>query len=327
VHRRSYEVVATLGPATASPEHAVELVRAGATALRLNSSHIAPDRLREWVDALLRVVGGTPIVIDLQGSKWRVGELEPFELAVGSRVEMRLARGPTEREVIPVPHEDFFRAASQSDRSVLMDDARIELGLEVTGTDFATAVVVRPGVLRPRKGITLPSTTFRRERLTEADAEAVRDTQGIALVSYAVSYVKDGTEARRYRSFLGKHGMVSKLERPSALEDASAIAAVSDCLWLCRGDLGAEMGLAAMAEAVHRFGLSLRASPVPVLLAGQVLEHMTEHPEPTRSEICHLHDILSSGYAGVVLSDETAVGRFPVQSVRVASAWRESPTA
>ena len=137
---------------------------------------------------------------------------------------------------------------------------------------------------------------------------------------YAVSYVKDAGRCESYRGLVGREApMAAKLERPSALAGAPASRRRCDELWLCRGDLGAEMGLQAMAEAVHRFSSGLGALPRPVLLAGQVLEHMTAHPTPTRSEVCHLYDALERGFAGVVLSDETATGRYPAESVRAAA--------
>jgi len=104
--------------------------------------------------------------------------------------------------------------------------------------------------------------------------------------------------------------------------DAARIAEVTDALWLCRGDLGAEMGAPAMAASVYRFSETVGAVPVPVLLAGQVFEHMTEHATPTRSEVCAVYDALMKGYQGVVLSDETAIGRDPVESCRAAALFR-----
>jgi pyruvate kinase len=127
----------------------------------------------------------------------------------------------------------------------------------------------------------------------------------------------------RYRDVLGSGcAAAAKIERASAVADLSRIARRCDEVWICRGDLGAELGLQAMAEAVHDVTAAVRTLPVPTLLAGQVLEHMTRHPTPTRSEMCHLYDVLSSGFAGVVLSDETAIGEFPAESVRVAAMWR-----
>jgi pyruvate kinase len=116
--------------------------------------------------------------------------------------------------------------------------------------------------------------------------------------------------------------LIAKLERPDAVARASAIARSADELWLCRGDLGAEMGLRDMARAAHELSKDVPSLSVPVMLAGQVLEHMTDHESPTRSEVCSLYDALHAGYCGVVLSDETAIGRFPVESCRAAALFR-----
>jgi len=138
-----------------------------------------------------------------------------------------------------------------------------------------------------------------------------------------VSYVRDAVEMRHYRDQIGSSiHLIAKLERRPALDETARIAESADELWLCRGDLGAELGARAMAEAAHHFSATVRAMPVPVLLAGQVFEHMTEHPTPTRAELCGAYDALGMGYGGFVLSDETAIGRDPVASCRVAALFR-----
>ena len=127
----------------------------------------------------------------------------------------------------------------------------------------------------------------------------------------------------RYRAQFGQSAyLIAKLERRPAVDQGTQLAKSADELWLCRGDLGAELGAKAMAEAVHRFSARVGRLSTPAFLAGQVLEHMAEHPTPTRSEVCYLHDALTKGYRGVVLSDETAVGRYPVESCRIAALWR-----
>jgi pyruvate kinase len=108
------------------------------------------------------------------------------------------------------------------------------------------------------------------------------------------------------------------------VDEALLVAASADELWLCRGDLGAELGLRAMAEAVQGFSGTIRALPIPTLLAGQVLEHMTGHPTPTRSEVCYLYEALLKGYNGFVLSDEAAIGRYPIESCRAAALFRDN---
>jgi len=148
-------------------------------------------------------------------------------------------------------------------------------------------------------------------------------TQGRPGIAYALSYVRDAEEMRRYREQIGREArLIAKLERPQAVAEAQGVAAHADEVWLCRGDLGAEMGLPGMAVAAHRFAEGVRALPVPALLAGQVFEHLTEHPTPTRSEVCAAYDALAQGYAGFVLSDETAIGRHPAEAVRAAAMFR-----
>jgi pyruvate kinase len=128
----------------------------------------------------------------------------------------------------------------------------------------------------------------------------------------------------KYRRHFGPHAwLIAKLERqPAVTDEAQSIAEIADEVWWCRGDLGAEVGISAMAELTAGFSRQVASLPVPTLLAGQILEHMTGQPNPTRSEMCHLYDILQAGYAGVVLSDETAIGDDPVAGCRAAALFR-----
>lgn len=170
-----------------------------------------------------------------------------------------------------------------------------------------------------RKGITYALSEYRQESLSLQDQAILEQTQDLDFVRYALSYVKDAMEMARYRAQFGPAAcLIAKLERQPAVDQALQIAEWADELWLCRGDLGAELGTRAMAETVYRFSEQVEMLPVPVLLAGQILEHMAEHPTPTRSEVCYLHDALMKGYQGFVLS-ETAVGRHPVESCRMAA--------
>jgi len=159
--------------------------------------------------------------------------------------------------------------------------------------------------------------------LSAKDQAIVDRTRAIPLIQFAISYLKDAAEALKYRELLGEPAyLIAMLERRPAIEDAAKIARVANELWLCRGDLGAELGIRAMAETVYRFSEKVRDFPAPVFMAGQVLEHMTGHPTPTRSEISTIYDSLARGYEGLVLSDETAIGRFPVESCQAAALFK-----
>ena len=304
-----YHVIATLGPASQTPAIWQAMIDAGATAFRLNTSHLTLDQLRDWLDRLAaHLPAGTPLVLDLQGSKWRLGKFEPITLATGQTIHLSLGDSATRSDQLPVPHPDFFAAAAVGGEIVL-NDAKIKLTVEsITPTTITTRVLLG-GEISAHKGITYTRSAYRRETLSDKDRAIVDQTRGMAGVRYAVSYVKDAIEMAHYRALIGRAYLIAKLERQPAMDEGAAIAASADELWVCRGDLGAELGLRGMAEAV--------------LMAGQVLEHMTVHATPTRAEVCQLYDALAAGYRGCVLSDEAAVGQYPIESVRVAAMFKE----
>lgn len=337
-----YDIVATLGPASANHDVWSKMVAAGATAFRLNTSHLDLPQLSGWIERLEPFLASLsphpPLILDLQGSKWRLGQIEPAELSAGQRVELVLGAVSEGAGVLPVPHPDFFKAAPASSPEIVLNDARVRLVVEGTGPERIQARVISGGPVAAHKGITFLSSTYRQEALSEKDGAILAQTRSLPGIRYAISYVKDATEMARYTrqctptgavaqggagSRLGQTAyLIAKLERQPALDGAREIAGIADELWLCRGDLGAELGIRGMAEQSHRFSQAVRDFAVPVFLAGQVLEHMTASPAPTRSEIAYLYAALQSGYRGVVLSDETATGRYPIESCRMAALFK-----
>ncbi len=322
-----YQVIATLGPSSDGDAVWRAMLAAGATGFRLNTSHLSLAQLASWVGRLDRFLAtqetARPLILDLQGSKWRLGQFCERVLVEGERVTLVCAASSDRPDALPVPHPDFFRAAAASSGEIVLDDAKLRLVLETQGREALCARVVAGGAIRPRKGITYTASAHRQESLGENDRAVLCCTRRMMGVRYAVSYVKDAVEMGHYREQIGSAvHLIAKLERGPALAEAAGIAESADELWLCRGDLGAELGAKAMAETVHGFSATVRAMPVPVLLAGQVFEHMTEHAAPTRSELCFAYDALADGYGGFVLSDETAIGRNPVASCRAAALFR-----
>jgi pyruvate kinase len=324
----NYEIIATLGPGSAEESVWEEMAAAGVTGFRLNTSHLTLDELYGWLERIERWTAARgerlPLTLDLQGSKWRVGQFEAFDLAAGQVVELVRGSASEQRWVLPVPHEDFFKAAQFSNGEMALNDAKIRLLMEKQDRDAIVARVVVGGRISAHKGITYAACDYRVETISEKDQAIVERARGIEGMRFALSYVKDGLEMERYRAQFGTEVyLAAKLERGPALGDAGAIAGLADELWLCRGDLGAELGLRGMAEAVAAFSEQAGKLGVPVLMAGQVLEHMVDQPAPTRSEVCYLYDTLARGYRGFVLSDEAAIGRFPVESCRAAAMYKE----
>ncbi len=325
----NYEIIATLGPASGTPDVWQALRSAGATAFRLNTSHLTVDELTQWLERLkaFREASGAhfPLVLDLQGSKWRLGNFAEFTLQAGQSVALVRAESADQPQVLPVPHADFFRAAPGSSGEIVLNDAKIRLRVETVEAEWVRAEVVQGGTLAARKGITFSASDYRSEDLSEKDRVIVEQTRGLDGVQYALSYVKDALEMAAYQRQLGDAlTLIAKIERQPAVDEAAQIAQIADALWLCRGDLGAELGLRGMAEAAAKFSGQLGGYSKPSILAGQVLEHMTSHPTPTRSEVCYIYEALQQGYHGVVLSDETAIGRYPVESCRAAALFSGS---
>lgn len=324
-----YQIITTLGPASRDESCWQAFVQAGATGFRLNTAHLSLPQLSSWIDrmgAFLASNGSqATLVLDLQGSKWRLGSFEPLVLETGQTVELALPAAGELKGALPVPHPDFFSAAPHSSGEIALDDAKILLRVEASAAGRLSARVVRGGEIRPAKGITFTGGEFRNEALSEKDVRILELAQPHRFIRYAVSYVKDVAEMERYRRQIGPQAyLIAKLERGPAIADALAIAGPADELWVCRGDLGAELGLRAMAKAVARITQQLRQIKAPVIMAGQVLEHMVASPAPTRSEVCYLYDCLANGYRGFVLSDETAIGPHPLASCRAAAIFLEA---
>ena len=305
----SFDVIATVGPRSLESPYA--LVAAGATALRLNAAHLLPAQARQLV-AALRLTPPIPrIVIDLQGAKMRLAQGPDRLLTAGERVRLAPSSGQGSGALV-VPHPELFVQACAGD-TITLDDARVRLRVDEVAPDVLVARVLEGGPLSGRKGINVVEHPVDLSELAPTDRAVVAALAGLPGLEWALSFVRDARDFGRLRRALPGGLVSAKVERAEALADLGRLAEAADSLWICRGDLGAQVGAARLARFVGR--CDPRSLPAPVLMAGQVLEHMTRHPHATRSEVCHLHDLWCRGYAGIVLSDETAIGDAPVRVV------------
>jgi pyruvate kinase len=308
-----FEIIATLGPASFTM--ARELALGGATALRLNASHLSPEELARRAAQAREGAPDLPIVVDLQGAKMRVGDIVERPLAAGARVRFAAeAAGP---EGVSLPHPELF-AAAESGATLGCDDGRLRFVVRARGEGWLEAEALVAGVLRHRKGVNLLDHPVRLSGLTPGDAARLEAVRGLPRLQVAWSFTLDGREAAWVRARVPGTPVVAKVERLEAVDALAEIAGRVDALWVCRGDLGEQLGPGALGRFVG--SLSPADLRCPVLMAGQVLEHLTDHAEPTRSEVCHLYDLLARDYAGIVLSDETAIGIHPARAVRQAAA-------
>jgi pyruvate kinase len=308
-----FEVVATVGPASFGLVRG--LVEAGATALRLNASHLEAEALARRAEQARQAAPEVPLVVDLQGAKMRVGDLAERELAAGTRV--RFAIEPARADDVPLPHPELFAAAAVGE-TIGLDDGRLRFAVRGRGEGWLAAEALVDGVLRPRKGVNLLEHPVRLSGISPADAARLDAVRALSGVQVAWSFALDGREAEWVRARRPSTPVIAKVERREAVDALGEIASRADAVWICRGDLGEQLGPAGLGRFVG--SLTPARLACPVLMAGQVLEHLTAHREPTRSEVCHLHDLVARGYAGVVLSDETAIGRHPAHAVEKAAA-------
>ncbi len=307
------DIVATLGPA--SLHLAADLARAGASTFRLNASHMTPGELARAVRSVREALPSHRVVVDLQGAKMRLGTFEPHDVKSGQTV--RFAIEPNDPAAIPLDHPELY-ASLRVGNTLSLDDDRVRMRVLDVSAGTLSARCLGDATLRPRKGVNVLEHPVRLADLSARDKAHLQAVVPWSGIDFAFSFMLDGREAAWVRRLAPNARVVGKIERREAVDLVRAIGARCDELWVCRGDLGAQMGAGPLARFVSTFR-PWSGGP-PVIMAGQVLEHLTHHADPTRSEVCHLYDLVDRGYAGIVLSDETAVGHDPVAAVRIARA-------
>lgn len=309
--------MATTGPQSFGQESS--LCEAGATRIRLNASHLAPVEVFEHVARITSLSPSIQCVIDLQGAKMRLSRMVPLAVTQGQTLRLTLdahearAELPDSKRAVYVPHRELFEQV-QSGELLSVDDGRLELCVTEKSATTLTVTCAGSHLIESRKGINRQSHPVELDDLGPDDQSVLQLCRALSNVSYAVSFASHGREANWVKSRIKDAHVTLKVERSEAINSLHQLARHADELWICRGDLGAQLGYRNLGQAIR--AIEPKSLGIPVLMAGQVLQHLTYHNEPTRSEICHADDLLARGYAGYVLSDETAIGRDPVNATR-----------
>ena len=320
---RKVKILATLGPASSSPEMIRALMEAGADAFRINMSHgeqvekaALVGIIRDLEKSLHRP---TTIVFDLQGPKLRVGRFKGGSamLATGDRfvLDRDGAKGDSMR--VELPHPELFVTLNAGDR-LLIDDGKVRLKALSVTPDRIEAEVLVGGKVSDHKGVNVPDVVVPIPALTEKDRSdlAFALDQGADYV--ALSFVQRPEDVAEARALVGdKAGLMAKIEKPQALERLDEIIALVDAVMVARGDLGVELPPEGVPPAQNRIVAAARQAGKPVVVATQMLESMIVSPTPTRAEVSDVANAIYEGADAVMLSAESAAGNYPVEAVQM----------
>lgn len=333
---RNVKIVATLGPASESPEMIRALHQAGADVFRLNMSHgtQADIAARHATIRAVEAELGRPIAIlaDLQGPKLRVGTFAdgPVDLAEGAPFRLDLDPAPGDAKRVCLPHPEIFAALAPGAR-LLVNDGKISLVVEACSSDHADCRVEVGGTISNRKGVNVPDVVLPLAALSEKDRSDLEFACALGVDWLALSFVQRPEDVEEARALAaGRAAIMAKIEKPAALAVFDQILAVSDGIMVARGDLGVELPVEAVPPIQKRLVRTTRAAAKPVIVATQMLESMIESPVPTRAEVSDVATAIYEGADAVMLSAESAAGRYPVEAVRtmdsVATRVESDPT-
>lgn len=319
------KIVATVGPASDSKDVLRELIYAGVNVFRLNFSHgdhanktQIIERIRELNEELGTYVS---ILQDLQGPKIRVGEIEGGEVTIqpGQDIVITTKQMVGNAQKVSTVYENLAKDVQTGD-TILIDDGNLELTVKSTDGADVTCTVKYGGSLKSRKGINLPFTKVSAPSLTEKDIEDLaygleQDVDWIAL-----SFVRHADDIRDLRKRIEAAGkdcrIVAKIEKPEALQNIDEIIAESDALMVARGDLGVEIVMEEVPIAQKMMVEKCNRAAKPVIIATQMMESMIKNPRPTRAETNDVANAVLDGADALMLSAETAAGKYPVQTVK-----------
>lgn len=317
--KRRTKIVCTLGPAVDSKEKIEKLASAGMNVARLNCSHGDWESKRKWIGWIREInrdFAPIGILADLQGPKFRIGDFpsNQLELTPGQTVTLG-----AEGADIPVNAEEILKALTAGDK-VLFGDGAIEIKATSVKGDIAKCTVVSGGHLKSRQGLTIAGKAFDVPILTEKDKLDLYEAALAGVDFIALSYVRRATDMRELRRIVDQYDptikLCAKIEHREALTDLNSIVKVTDVVMVARGDLGLQIDIEEVPIAQKKIIACCVEAGKPVITATQMLESMVANPRPTRAEATDVANAILDGTDAVMLSGETAVGAYPIETVR-----------
>ncbi|MBZ0260020.1 MAG: pyruvate kinase [Hyphomicrobiales bacterium] len=318
---RKVKILATLGPASSSPEMIEKLFVAGVDVFRINMSHTSHALLAELhrhirnVESKLnRPIG---ILADLQGPKIRIGTFKDKEVQIkaGDKFAFDTDATPGDSKRVHLPHPEIFASVKVGD-FLLLNDGRLRVEIAGVSPDRIETVIIFGGTLSNRKGVNLPNTLLPIAALTEKDRADLEAAASIGVDWIALSFVQRPEDVSEARELIaGRAGVMAKIEKPSALLCLDDILKVSDGIMVARGDLGVELPLETVPARQKQLTRAARRAGKPVVVATQMLESMIVEPVPTRAEVSDVATAVYEGADAIMLSAESAAGAWPEKAV------------
>ncbi len=321
---RNAKIVATLGPSSTSREIIEALYRAGADVFRLNFSHGTHEDHRQRHEIIRAVErdAARPIgvLLDLQGPKLRIGTFATGPVVLEKGMPFRLdldAHVAGDAHRVALPHPEIF-AALRPGAMLQLDDGRIQLKVERCGGGFAQTTVMVGGTLSERKGVNVPDVVLPLSAMTGKDRRDLEFGLSLGIDWVALSFVQRVEDIFEAREIVGNRAAIlAKLEKPAAIDGLDAIVEAADAIMVARGDLGVEMPAERVPAIQKRIVRACRSAGKPVIVATQMLESMVSAPVPTRAEASDVATAIYDGADAVMLSAESASGKYPVQAVHM----------
>ena len=318
---RKVKIVATLGPASSSPDMIEKLFRAGVDVFRINMSHTSHASLvelhghiRATEAKLNRPIG---ILADLQGPKIRFGTFQNKEarIAPGDVFVFDTDAAPGDAARVHLPHPEIFASAKMGD-FLLLNDGRIRVEIIHAEATRIETKVIFGGVISDRKGVNLPDTVIAIPALTDKDRADLEAAASVGVDWIALSFVQRPDDVAEARKLIrGRAGVMAKIEKPSALTCLEEILELSDAIMVARGDLGVELPLETVPGRQKQITRAARKAGKPVIVATQMLESMIVEPVPTRAEVSDVATAVFEGADAIMLSAESAAGAWPEKAV------------
>ncbi|CAK7073661.1 MAG: Pyruvate kinase [Desulfovibrio sp.] len=324
--RAKTKIIATIGPASDSPEIIARLVEAGARIFRLNFSHGSADSFRDIVKTIrdLEEKNGFAISImqDLAGPKIRLGNIEEGSITFTKGDTAYLApKRPANADMpfLPFDHPAILKSMDKGDRMVLADGSLQFTVMEKRADDLFVLRANNAGIVTSRKGLALPDKTVPVPALTEKDKKDLRDGLRLGVDAVALSFVQSARDILEAKAIIRAEGrdvpVVAKLERQNAVQNLQEILDATDIIMVARGDLGVECPLQQLPGLQKRIIRACNNAAKPVIVATQMLLSMVGNPTPTRAETTDVANAVLDGADCVMLSEETAMGNYPVEAV------------